>query len=353
MIEYGDSSVASHSENGYSATDGGFINNAHTLQGVVIGEHGMWGSNTDKPDGYYATFCAYNGGCQGEGNDFWQFSRNGVYPSAAGKVPCGFYFEAKNGVWSKLWKSCPVGDNTPRMRYYVRSSDLNVVRHSEYGQPCTSETASINGVPVCTMASDASDGNANPWVLFGDVTDQITNFVESQVTGSPTKSGVWNKDSVQVGTFSTGAVGSPGYSLDIGQFCTGRSCSAPFDLLIQYGDVSVDSHSESGYSTTDGGFINNGPMLGRGSTTGEHGVWGSYTDNPNGYYATFCAYSGSCNINGNDFWQFSKNGVYPSSADKVPCGFYSYNAPSWKNCAQGDNSRRMRYYIRSADLQLM
>lgn len=161
---------------------------------------------------------------------------------------------------------------------------------------------------------------------------------------------MWNGNSVQVGTFSTGAVGSPGYSLDIGQFCTGGSCSAPFDLLIQYGDASVDTHSESGYSTTDGGFINNGPQLGKGRTTGEHGVWGSVTDNPNGYYASFCAYAGSCGTTGNDFWQFSTNGVYPSGSAQVPCGFYSYRGTSWKNCGSGDNSHRMRYYIRSPDL---
>jgi hypothetical protein len=103
---------------GYGLTNGGFINNGRTAHGVVIGEHGMWGSTSDHPNGYYAAFCAYNGGCGGSGNDFWQFSTHGVYPNAASNVPCGFYYGG--------WKNCPTGDNVQQMRYYVRSSDLHV-----------------------------------------------------------------------------------------------------------------------------------------------------------------------------------------------------------------------------------
>jgi hypothetical protein len=231
---------------------------------------------------------------------------------------------------------------------FIHVCALPEAEHTGYGQPCTEGTATIDGVPVCTVASD--DGNANPWVLFGDISHQISNFVASQVTSSPSSSGLHNGDSVQVGTFSTGDIGSSGYSLDIGQFCTGGSCNANFDLMIQYGDSDVFSHSENGYSATGGGFINNGHTA-QGVVIGEHGMWGSNTDRPNGYYATFCAYNGGCRGNGNDFWAFSTHGVYPNAANSVVCGmYYGGSGTPWKDCASGDNGHRMRYYIRSADL---
>lgn len=221
--------------------------------------------------------------------------------------------------------------------------------HHEYGTPCLVETGTIDGIPVCTVASQ--DGNPSPWVLFGIIDNQINNFVGTDFTNSPTTSGLSNGNSVQVGTFSSGVISSTGpYSLDIGQFCPqGGSCTHAFDLMIQYGSSSVYSHSENGYQLTNGGFINNGHTA-RGVVVGEHGLWGSASDHPNGYYATFCAYNGGCGARGNDFWQFSTHGVYPRDANSVPCGFY-YNG-GWKNCATGDNVHQMRYYVRSSDLHV-
>merc|ERR1740122_25287 len=92
-----------------------FINNKHINDGVIVGENGMWG--TAAVDGYYATFCAYAGGCGGSGRDFWGFSSHGVYPNAAASVPCGFYYPSS-------WDNCPSGDNVKRMRYYVRFPEV-------------------------------------------------------------------------------------------------------------------------------------------------------------------------------------------------------------------------------------
>ena len=47
-----------------------------------------------------------------KGNDFWNFSKHGVYPDTAANVPCGYYYEG--------FKKCPSGDNAHRMRYYYR-----------------------------------------------------------------------------------------------------------------------------------------------------------------------------------------------------------------------------------------
>lgn len=242
-------------------------------------------------------------------------------------------------------------DFTPdRDNVFIHVCALPEAEHTEYGQPCTEGTATIAGIPVCTVASN--DGNSHPWVMFGDIDHQTSNFVASQVTGSPTTSGLHNGDSAQVGTFSTGALGSPGYSLDIGQFCSGGSCTANFDLMIQYGDSDVFSFSLDGYSTTNGGFINNGHTA-EGVVIGEHGLWGSKHDHPNGYYATFCAYNGGCGIYGHDFWAFSSHGVYPNHANSVVCGmYYGQSSTPWKNCPSGDNGHRMRYYIRSPDLEV-
>jgi hypothetical protein len=218
----------------------------------------------------------------------------------------------------------------------------------EYGQPCTETTATINGVPVCTIASN--DGNSDPWVLFGDINDQISNFVASHFTNSATTSGLHRGDSVQVGTFSAGDIGQAGYSLDIGQFCSGGSCNDNFDLMIQFGTADVFSHSENGYRTTNGGFINNDHTA-QGVVIGEHGMFGSQADHPNGYYATYCAYNGGCTANGNDFWSFSTHGEYPNGPSSIVCGMYFADAVSpWKECPSGDNGHRMRYYIRSSDL---
>jgi len=213
------------------------------------------------------------------------------------------------------------------------------------GHPCDDTTADLDGIPICTVSSD--DGAANPWVLFGDITSQIDNFGADDFANSPTHSGVQRGNSVQVGTFSSGSIGTPGYSLDLGQFA--HLTTGDFDLMIQFGDSELFSHVELGFSKTGVSFINNGHTA-QGVVIGEHGLWGSRDDHPNGYYATFCAYNGGCGGGGNDFWTFSTHGIYPNSASSVVCGMYY---AGWTNCECGDNGHRMRYYIRSAEFPVM
>lgn len=112
MIEYGEADVYSFCRSGFSLSSNGqkYINNERAAAGA---SHGMWGDEAEPIGGYYATFCAYNGGCGSSGRDFWAFSTSGVYPAGASKVPCGFYY-------SNSWKDCPSGDNAHRMRYYIR-----------------------------------------------------------------------------------------------------------------------------------------------------------------------------------------------------------------------------------------
>jgi len=150
--------------------------------------------------------------------------------------------------------------------------------------------------------------------------------------------------SVQVGGFNAGTIGSSGYSLDPAQFVGNEPAGATFDLLIQYGDVSVHTEQHSGFATHNGGFLNLDHTA-SGVVIGEHGIFGDQSGwMVDGVYATFCAQNGGCGSRGKDFWNFSINGVYPSSAANVPCGFY-YN-DGWDTCPSGDNAQRMRYYIR-------
>lgn len=221
------------------------------------------------------------------------------------------------------------------------SSHSTVDTSVAWNHPCEDTSADLDGIPICTVASN--DGNPSPWVLFGDITSQINNFGAHEFANSATHSGLQRGDSVQVGTFSSGSIGTPGYSLDLGQFA--HLTTGNFDLMIQYGDRQVFSHAEMGYRKTDGSFINNGHTT-EGVVVGEHGLWGSRDDYPNGYYATFCAYNGGCGGGGNDFWAFSTHGLYPNSASSVVCGMY-YGG--WQNCESGDNGNRMRYYIRSTE----
>jgi len=199
-----------------------------------------------------------------------------------------------------------------------------------------------NGNEVAVCALDSGEAK-KPWILFGDLTDTGSTFSAADESGSPTRSGKVRGSSVQVGTFSAGSIGSPGYSLDI-QELTGLSGSdaAKFDLMIQYGGDSVYQFSLNGFAKTKGKFINN-DYTASGVVIGEHGMYGDRTP-IDSYYATYCAYNGGCGGSGRDFWQFSTHGVYPSGASKIPCGFY-YPA-NWKNCPSGDNTKRMRYYIR-------
>ena len=58
-----------------------------------------------------------------------------------------------------------------------------------------------------------------PWVLLGDINDQVSHFVALPFTNSATISGLHRDDSAQVGTISAGDIGQAGYSLGIGQLC--------------------------------------------------------------------------------------------------------------------------------------
>lgn len=284
------------------------------------------------------------------GSGSWTCTRDGHGSGLVGTWNCGDLYIGADGVQQPITITQNYDDDfTPTVSNdMIEVCTLPIPTDSAYGEPCNAATGNINGVPVCTVA--ANDGNPNPWILFGDINHQINNFVAADWSSSPTTSGQSNGDSLQVGTFSAGTIGSPAYSLDIGQFCTGGTCTTDFDLMIQFGSSDVFSHSEYGYSTTGGGFINNGHTA-EGVVIGEHGLFGSNTDRPNGYYATYCAYNGGCRGNGNDFWSFSTHGVYPNAASSVVCGmYYGGSSAPWKDCPSGDNGHRMRYYIRSDDL---
>jgi len=117
--------------------------------------------------------------------------------------------------------------------------------------------------------------------------------------------------------------------------------------MIQFGTEDVYSYSLSGFTMTDGQFINNEHVSDGNNDIGRYGMWGSNDAPKDGYYATFCSYHGGCATTGMDFWTFSINGVYPSDNSEVVCGFYfDYPKAKWKNCPEGDNGQRMRYYIR-------
>jgi len=214
-------------------------------------------------------------------------------------------------------------------------------------QPCTTTTTTlgvgdikIGDVPALAKKSTC-DSNGGRWILFGSMTSTGENFKAQDRTNSPTNSGISKGDSVQIGTFTKGAPTDDVYSLDVQQLAASNTGST-FDLMIEYGNDDVYSRCISGFAMTGNKFLNN-DRTEVGIVVGEHGLWGSENGPVDGYYATFCAYRGSCGGQGKDFWAFSTNGVYPSGASRVPCGFHF---GGWKQCPAGDNVHRMRYYIR-------
>ena len=74
---------------------------------VLLGEESI--------DGYYATFCAFEGSCASYGYDFFNFSTSAQYPS---NVPCGFI--PITVALMRAWDDCPDGDNIQQMRYFIR-----------------------------------------------------------------------------------------------------------------------------------------------------------------------------------------------------------------------------------------
>jgi len=197
----------------------------------------------------------------------------------------------------------------------------------------------INDLAVNEKTSTC-DAKGGRWLLFGSMTI-ADGFTAADVIEGGGTSGVYNGNSVQVGTFNKGSPGKDMYSLDVQRLASANQGNE-FDLMIEYGSASnYYSHCISGFQMVDGKFINN-KKVNDGVIIGENGMWG--TDRVDGYYATFCAYGGGCGIGGEDFWGFSTNGVYPNSDSSVPCGFYFPD--KWKDCVEGDNEHRMRYYIR-------
>ena len=163
------------------------------------------------------------------------------------------------------------------------------------------------------------------WVLFGDINPAANNF----------------PGSVHIGMFNSGTIGNTGYSLDIDRFydVTGDD----FDLLIKYGDSKVHVESHTGYTKPpNGSFLVPPTQM---DSIGEHGLLG--TGPVDGYYATYCAIMWGCKDNGNDYFNFSKNGEYPKEKKHVPCGYYWHEPAQWKNCpSPADKTKRMRYFFR-------
>ena len=162
------------------------------------------------------------------------------------------------------------------------------------------------------------------WVLFGDIDHPKNNFPSS----------------VHTGTFNAGTIGKKGYSLDIDQFY--ELTGATFDLLIKYGGKKVHVVSHQGYTKPDDSFLVPPTQM---NSIGEHGLFG--TGPVDGYYAAFCAVMWGCEENGNDFFNFSKNGEHPKNSNDVPCGYYDYDPAKWKKCSPpADATKRMRYFFR-------
>lgn len=120
-----------------------------------------------------------------------------------------------------------------------------------------------------------------------------------------------------------------------------KSSKESFDLMIKYGKRNEFTKVLKGFYKNKGNYFTK-PTF-RAHQIGEHGMIGDHS--VQGYYATYCAKAGSCNGNGMDYMNFSTNGVYPSSANDVPCGFYGYGN-GWKDCDKSDNLHVMKYFIR-------
>jgi len=208
----------------------------------------------------------------------------------------------------------------------------------------------IGGIAAKTVEIPCGLGRNNTWILFGDIFHNAGQFIGMQWMSSLTTSGIRVDDSMQVGTFTTGVAGSVGFSLDIGQFADFTLDNESFDLMIVYGGSSVQAHCFQGWQKTRKQFINNDMVGKAGTQSGQHGMWGKADVAIENYYATFCAASGFCETRGMDYWQFSTNGIYPKYKSQVLCGFYgAFNL--WKECANGDNKKQMRYFLRSASLE--
>ena len=108
LIKYGDEETYDVFRNGYERV--GTTIFQETAPAGISSTHGMLGSNA--VDGYYVSYCAGVGGCGSYGNDFANFSTNANFPGGS-SVPCGYHYSA-------TWKSCPAGDDVPRMRLFIR-----------------------------------------------------------------------------------------------------------------------------------------------------------------------------------------------------------------------------------------
>lgn len=233
-------------------------------------------------------------------------------------------------------------DEGSLIQYSIGSLATEAAEHDR-SSPCTPSTIRLSSGTVFPACIVDDEPTSNPWFLFGDIDSQRDNFFETDVTSSPTSSGQHYGNSTQVGTFSAGSVGTPGFSFDVNQLAD--QVPGTFDLMIQFGNTSVKTVFINGFIKNNGIFINN-DHVGEVGVTGEHGMWGTQTSQ-SGYYANYCALTGGCAANGRgtDYWTFSRNGVYPGQANQVVCGFFGFYT-HWAACDAGDNIERMRYYIR-------
>ncbi|MBM73815.1 MAG: hypothetical protein CMK59_00325, partial [Proteobacteria bacterium] len=81
---------------------------------------------------------------------------------------------------------------------------------------------------------------------------------------------------------------------------------------------------------------------------GHLGLFGSIP--VDGYYVTYCAGGmSSCFTSGQDILNFSTSSNIVGGSSSVICGFYISHSGAysyWKNCYDGDNEQRMRYFVR-------
>ena len=112
MIQYGEEQRHTKILRNFEILNGVYFTPSHGRSGV-FGQHGALGIT--EVDGYYATYCAYYGGCKSNGLDYMNFSENAAYPNHLSNVPCGYSYTNK-------WKNCSDSDNVKTMRYFIRES---------------------------------------------------------------------------------------------------------------------------------------------------------------------------------------------------------------------------------------
>ena len=131
-----------------------------------------------------------------------------------------------------------------------------------------------------------------------------------------------------------------GFSLDLDAWHDEEDTS--FDLMIQYGDEDIYRQIVTGFTKNGSSFFSE-PT---GVSTGKHGLFGIGVSD--GIFGTYCSNVDKCLDYGHDYFNFSTTGDIPKFSS-VTCGYYATQDgiyTYWKDCEEGDNVQKMRYWIR-------